>query len=209
MNWFLFLFLMIGAGCSSTPPKGATKAEILFKEAERLIEKKRYILAIEKLNEIKTQHPYSFYATPSELRLADIYFLQENYIESAGAYLLFKDLHPKHEKSAYVTYRVAESYYFQLPSTYDRDLTSAYEALKYYAELKNVYPNSEYVKESKKRESLIHQMLENKDLYIADFYFKTKQYKAAQYRYLEILKNYNDEKTLKHSQLRIILSADK
>ena len=88
------------AACSSDKPKGRTEAEVLFKEAEDLVKSERYILATEKLNTIKTQHPYSFYATPAELLQADVLYMQESFVESAAAYLLFRDFHPKHEKIA-------------------------------------------------------------------------------------------------------------
>ena len=92
-----------------------------------MMEDGRYLLATEKLNQLKNQYPYSFYATPSELMLADILYKQENYVEAAASYLLFKEFHPKHEKIAYVIYKIAESYYEQIPETYDRDLQPAFE----------------------------------------------------------------------------------
>ena len=77
MKYLLFILIVL-AGCSSDKPDGRTEAEVLYKEAEELMKSERYILATEKLNTIKTQHPYSFYATPAELLQADILFLQEN-----------------------------------------------------------------------------------------------------------------------------------
>jgi outer membrane protein assembly factor BamD len=123
----LIILVFIVAACSSDKPKGRTEAEVLFKEAEELVEAERFILATEKLNAIKTQHPYSFYATPAELMQADILYEQESYVESAAAYLLFRDFHPRHEKIAYVIFRIAESFYKQIPDTIDRDLESALE----------------------------------------------------------------------------------
>ena len=56
-----------------------TEAEILYKEAKKLVEDNQYLMAIEKLNKIQSEHPYSFYATPSELLRADVYFKQKNF----------------------------------------------------------------------------------------------------------------------------------
>ena len=53
---FILLLLLVCA-CSSDKPEGRTQAEVLFKEAEDLIKAERYILATEKLNEIKTRTP--------------------------------------------------------------------------------------------------------------------------------------------------------
>jgi outer membrane protein assembly factor BamD len=202
-----FLVVFILYGCSSDKPQGRTEAEILFKEAQELMQAERYILAIEKLNVIKTQHPYSFYATPAELMQADILFLQENYIEAAAAYLLFRDFHPRHEKIAYVIFRIGESFYKQIPETIDRDLSSALEAIKYFEEVVQKYAETSYKSDAQKLIKKAKKMLRQKDLYIADFYFKTENYSPARYWYLDILDHHQDTKTRSHAMLRTILSS--
>jgi outer membrane protein assembly factor BamD len=199
--------LALFTACSSYKPKGRTEAEILFKEAQELMEAERYILATEKLNAIKTQHPYSFYATPAELMQADVLYLQESYVEAAAAYLLFRDFHPRHEKIAYVIFRIAESFYKQIPSTIDRDLEPALEAIKYYEEVVSKYPDSSYKKKAEKKISRAKSMLRQKDQYIADFYFKTENYAPARYWYLDILDHHQDKKTRNHAMLRTILAT--
>ena len=202
----IILFSLITA-CSSDQPKGKTQAEILFKEAEELMKADRFILATEKLNEIKTQHPYSFYATPAELLQADILFLQENYIEAAAAYLLFRDFHPRHEKIPYVVFKIAESYYKQIPDTIDRDLEPAIESIKYYEEIRQKYPDSSYKKDAEKKISAAKKMLREKDQYIADFYFRTKEFGAARYWYLDMIENHKNKTTRNHAMLRTVLAT--
>lgn len=203
------LFLVILVSCASEKPKGKTEAEVLFKEAQNLMESSRYILATEKLNQLRNKYPYSFYATPAELLLADILFEQENYVESAAAYLLFRDLHPKSNKIDYVIYRIAESYYNQVPDTFDRDLEGAVEAIKYYNELLTNYVGSGYNKNAKEKIARCKNMIRSKEQYIADFYFKTKVYKAAVWRYKDILSNFSDPKIRSHSMARIVESSVK
>jgi outer membrane protein assembly factor BamD len=205
MKYLVILLLVIA--CSSDKPKGRTEAEILYKEAEELMQAERYILATEKLNIIKTQHPYSFYATPAELLQAVVLYLQESYIEAAAAYLLFRDFHPKHEKISYVVFKIAESYYKQIPDTIDRDLEPAVEALKYYDEVIQKYGDSSYRKDSEERIKSANKMLRQKDEYVADFYFKTEEYAAARYWYLDILENHKDQKSRNHAMLRTILAT--
>lgn len=204
---FFTLVLLLLASCSSDKPDGKTEAEILYKEAQELMEAERFILATEKLNQIKTQHPYSFYATPAELLQAEILYKQENFIESAAAFLLFRDFHPRHEKIPYVVFMIAESYYKQIPDTIDRDLEPAIEALKYYDEVVQKYGDSSYKDTAEKRIVKAKGMLREKDQYIADFYFKTKEWSAARYWYLDMLENHQDEKTRNHAMLRTILAT--
>ncbi len=202
------LLVIILAACSSDDKSGKSEAEILYKEALELIESERYILATEKLQTIKTQHPYSFYATPSELLLAEVQFKQESYPEAAASFLLFRDFHPRHEKISYVVFMIAESYYKQLPETIDRDLDTGVEALKFYEEYIARYPKGEKVRTAKKRVQKINGMLREKDQYIADFYFKTKVWEAARYWYIDILTRHAaEEKLRQHSMLRVVESS--
>ena len=181
-------FSLIVISCATKRPAGSTEAEVLFKEAKDLISKSRFIQATEKLNSIRSQYPYSFYATHAELLQADILFSQENYAEAASAYILFRDFHPKYTELGYVIFRISESFYRQLPSSFDRDLSAGIEAIKYFNELIQNYPSTEYVKDAQTRINQIEQMVEKKEIYIADFYFKTKDFEAAKARYEDILK---------------------
>ncbi len=204
----LSIFVLISfLGCASEKPKGKTEAEVLYKEAKVLMDDESYLLATEKLNILKNKFPYSYYATPAELMQADILFLQENFVEAAAAYLLFRDFHPKNEKIPYVVYKIADSYYNQLPDTHDRDLEPAIEAIKYYQELIQNYPSSKYISEANERIGKARAMLRKKEQYVADFYFKTEVYSAARWRYRDILSRFDDKKLRSHSMQRIVLST--
>jgi len=204
LKFLVLSFSLLVISCATKRPQGSTEAEILFKEAKDLISKSRYIQATEKLNAIRSQYPYSYYATHAELLQADILFSQENYAEAASAYILFRDFHPKYTELGYVIFRISESFYRQLPSTFDRDLSSGLEAIKYFNELIQNYPETEYVKEAQSRIDQIEEMVEKKEIYIADFYFKTKDFEAAKTRYEEILKTLKN----KNEKLRILTRID-
>src|SRR5437870_1063058 len=69
----------------------------LYGEAEEDIKNDHYQIAIDKLRAIKNKYPYSKFAVDAQLRIADVYFLQESWGEAATSYEAFRDLHPKHE----------------------------------------------------------------------------------------------------------------
>jgi outer membrane protein assembly factor BamD len=203
----LSLFVLISS-CAVERPTGKTEAEVLFKEAQEFIKDKRYILATEKLNTLRSQYPYSFFATSAELMQADILFMQENYEEAAAAYILFKDFHPKSPKIDYVIYKIAESYYLQKPDTYDRDLSPAIKAIKHYNELKSLFPNSKYLTDADKKITICLEMLLNKEKYIANFYYKTEDFESAKFRYLNILRNITDD-TLRSTAVERLVTIGK
>jgi outer membrane protein assembly factor BamD len=126
----------------------------------------------------------------AELAIADAYFKQETYAEAQVAYQSFKDLHPKHPKIDYVTYRLALSFYNQLPPTIDRDLSLAQSTILYCDEVINQYPNSEFVKDANDKKQATLKMLAGKEDYIAEFYFIREKYDSALTRYEGLLKKY-------------------
>ena len=209
MKYIFLLFILLMGSCSSSRPKGSTEAEILYQEAKKLADDKHYMLATEKINIIRSKYPYSYYSTHAQLLSADILYEQKNYTEAAAAYIVFKDFYPKYKRASYVLSRIADSFYNQLPSTHDRDLSSGYEAIKYYRELMRVYPTSKYAREARKKIERCVNMIQEQEKYIADFYFKTKAYDSARYRYLTILENFASSKKIRdHAILRVISASE-
>ena len=200
----LFCILLIFCSCSTPRPSGKTEAEILYKEANALIKKKHYLLASERLNQIRSKYPYSYYANNAELLSADILFLQENYVEAAAAYIVFRDIHPGHPKAKSLLLKIAESFYKQVPQGYDRDLSNAHEAKKYYSQYLRKFPKGNLRKEARNKINEILDKIRKKERYVADFYFKRKIYDGARYRYLDIVKNFDDKELKNHSILRIL-----
>jgi outer membrane protein assembly factor BamD len=207
-NYFLVLLIIfILVSCSSEEHTGRTAAEVLFKDAKSQMKDGRYIMATETLNNLRTLYPYSIYSVDAELTLADIAFLQESYVEAAASYTVFRDFHPKNPKLDYVLYRIADSYYHQIPETFDRDLSNAIETSKHFKSLLLSFPGTKHKKEALEKIAYCNKMLQEKEKYIADFYFKTKVYDAAIYRYEAILKEFTNQSIKDHAKKRIVEAA--
>lgn len=186
----IFALCLLVMNCSSSEKIDSSTAEGHFQLAQRFEEKERYDEAIAHYSDVKNKHPYSKFATAAELKIADIQFKREAWIEAQGAYQVFKELHPKHEKIAYVTHQLAASYFNQLPSTIDRDLSLADKVVLYADEVVNSYPTSEHVESAKEYRRKALRMLAEKELYIGHFYFIRKKYDSALSRYEDLLKVY-------------------
>ncbi len=182
--------LLVTSGCSSVETRDQSTPEGAFKSAEDYEKDERYEEAIQKYSDVKNKFPYSRLASDAELRIADLQFKREAYPEAQGAYQLFKEFHPKHPQIDYVTFRLGLSYYNQLPSTIDRDLSLADKAILYFDETVNSYPNSPYAKEAKERREAALKMLAEKEMYIAKFYDRRKNWDSSVNRYETILKSY-------------------
>jgi outer membrane protein assembly factor BamD len=181
--------LVLLSGCSSADKKADTP-EGAYQLAQEFDKDERYEEAIKRYLEVKNKFPYSKFATLAELAVADTYFKQESYPEAQVAYQAFKDLHPKHVKIDYVTYKLAMSFYNQLPPTTDRDLTISQSAILYFDEVINQYPNSEHVEDARQKKAAVLKMLAEKEEYIANFYFIREKYDSALGRYEGLLKKY-------------------
>jgi len=171
-------------GCSTEPEKGKVdEAEVAYNAAAQFEKEERYEEAIRRFNDVKNKFPYSRFAVLAELAVADTYYKQESYPEAQVAYQNFKDLHPKHAKIDYVTYRLGLCYFLQLPSSADRDLSLAANALVNFDEVMRLYPTTENLKDLTEKRLATLKMLAEKEVYIADFYFKKQQWLSAMNRY--------------------------
>jgi outer membrane protein assembly factor BamD len=200
-------------GCASKDVAESNSAEAAFKSAEEYEKDERYEEAITKFSEVRNKHPYSKYAVEAELHIADIHYKKESFIEAQGAYQLFKDFHPKNPKIDYVTFRLAMSYFNQLPGTTDRDLTPALKAIPFFNEVLTSFGQSQYAKEAAEKKEECLRMLAEKEAYIGHFYFVRDMYDSAAKRYAGLLSAYRgkgyDEQALYEGGVSAFESGDK
>ena len=183
--------LLVGLlGCSSDPKVDPSTAEGSFALATKYEKDERYEEALAQFASVKNKHPYSSLATEAELRIGEINYKREDYIEAQAAYEGFKELHPAYAKIDYVTFRLAMSIYEQLPPTIDRDLSLADKALLYFNEVITSFPKSEQVPAAIEHKNKVLEMQAKKELYIGDFYFKREKYDSALGRYQELMQQF-------------------
>jgi outer membrane protein assembly factor BamD len=190
------------AGCSGKEVDQNDPAS-LMKEAEDEIKSDHYQMAIDKLRMIKNKFPYSKYSVDAQLRMADVYFMEDSFPEAAAAYESFRDLHPKNEKVEYAMFRVGKAYYSDIPSPISRDLSSATKAQDAYNDFLKRFPTSTYAAEAKKDVEDIRRVLAEKEMYIADFYYKRDFYQSAEPRYRKIVELYPDTPSAKDAQEKL------
>ena len=179
---FIFTISLTFFSCASEE-KLADTPEAAFAIAQEFEKSDRNQIAIQRYMDVKNKYPYSSLATEAELAIADIYFKTEDYSEAQISYQNFREFHPKHSKTDYVIFRIGLSYFQQLPETIDRDLSLANDAIYAFNELIKKFPGSDYKTEAEEYRKKAFTMLNEKELYVADFYFKQKMYDSAFNRY--------------------------
>lgn len=198
----LTLFSITFSACTTSQVTQGDPAT-LFKEAEEDIDGNHYQIAIDKLRYIKNKFPYSKYAVDAQLRIADVYYLQESFAEAAASYEAFRELHPRHEKTPYAMFRAGKSYYMDLPGTIARDLSTAQKALDAYNDFLRKYPSTPEATEARKDVAEIRKLLAEKELYIGDFYFKRGFYDSAKPRYKKIIELYPETDVAKTAEEKL------
>jgi outer membrane protein assembly factor BamD len=175
----------------------------LFQEAEEEIKSDHYLIALERLRAIKNKFPYSNYSVEAQLRIADVYFLQESYPEAAASYESFRELHPKHEKVPYAMFQAAKSYFNDIPGKVARDLGAGQRALLAYQEFLAKFPNDPLVKGAREDIATTRNLLAEKEMDIGDFYSREKHYDSAISRYKKAISLYPDTPAAKQAEARL------
>jgi outer membrane protein assembly factor BamD len=150
------------------------------------------MMPIKILRVIKSKFSYSNYGQLAQLRIGDVYFLQESYTEAAAAYETFVELYPKNEKASYALYRTGESYFKDIPTTIERDMRSAESAISAFTNYLKKYPTGDNVEQAKDMKHKAYEKLAEKEMQIAKFYIRRKKADAAKNRLQKILDQYSD-----------------
>ncbi len=196
-----FVLVALVAGCATAPVKEQPGPQGFYDKA--LSELKGgsifgtdYEQAREILNRIIDTYPYSTYAPLAQLRIADTYFKEGRYLESAEGYEHFIKMYPNDSNIPYAIFMEGKSYldnqktwlFKSIP--YDIDQTGIRNALDEFRYIVGNYPSSHYAPKAKQYAKKCEYTLGMHDMYIADFYIHEGHYEAAIGRLKEVYDKY-------------------
>lgn len=156
----------------------------------KLSKKKKFEQAIQCFEIFKSRYPESTYALDSELRIGDSYYQNKEWLLAAESYNLYTKLHPNSPKLDYAYYRAGLAYEKQLPKGIDRDMTYLSNAEENFAMVFRRFPDSPYSQMAQAKYDEIRSRGAKKNMYVAKFYYKFGEYRAAIPRYLAVLQDY-------------------
>lgn len=184
--------LLLFSACKSAPPKPEEKtAAELYDEGMAELDKGAYLGSIEVFTKIKDWYPFSKLAVDAELKMADAYYGMLSYDQAAAAYESFVSLHPRNEYVPYAIFQLGNCYLEQLGKI-DQDQTFAKKAHDTFYRLLNQFPDSEYAKDAEAAIKVCRKSIIENEIYVAKFYLKQKNYKAALLRFKDALNMYPD-----------------
>ncbi|HSE86363.1 MAG TPA: outer membrane protein assembly factor BamD [Candidatus Binatia bacterium] len=200
MRTILLTLLMTtwAAGCASVsmpslPWSASAKpdptAEALYEEGTQYFAEKRYMRAIDVLTKLKTEYPFSPQLTDAELKIADAYYLNQQYPEAINAFKDFQAMHPTNENIAFVVFRLGQAHLDQFTSI-ERDQKNTEIAKAYFENVITNYPKSPYASAAREQLAKSVGYLAEHEFNVASFYLQQEKYPAARERFEEIVRKY-------------------
>jgi outer membrane protein assembly factor BamD len=179
---------LIAFGCAHHK-KPIVPPEKLWSEAEEAYHNEAWELAVEKYKALLDQHPFDPRAEEAELRIAQSHYQAERYAEAIAAFGDFERMHPTSAELPNVEYHLGMSYLAQA-STSDRDQQAHTNALTYFRNLIDRFPNTPWAEKARLRVRECREALAKHEGDIARYYLKQGNLKAAEARLRGLLVEY-------------------
>jgi outer membrane protein assembly factor BamD len=178
---------LLAFGCAGKKP--VVPPEKLWGEAEEAFKDEAYELAVDRYKKLVDQHPFDQHAEEAELKIALSYYEAQRWAEAIAAFGDFERMHPTSTELASVEYHLGMSYLAQA-STSDRDQQSHTNALTYFRNLIDRFPQSPWAEKARLRVRECREALAKHEAGVAAYYLKIKNIKAAEARLEGILTDY-------------------
>lgn len=179
------------AACASTddltdddrPP------EIIFAEAESLLNDGSPVAAAERFDDVERLYPYSSLAKDAILRSAEANFQASRLDEARLAAERFLTFYPSDPRAAEAQHLIAMTHYVRIADT-GRDQGQTREALDALRETVNRYPGTRFARDAALKLDLAQDHLAGKEMEIGRFYLKRQHYVAAINRFQTVVRDY-------------------
>lgn len=189
-------------GCATREPDDPYKnlePQLIYNSGVKNLKKYRYEEAVNDFEGLESHYPFGEYTDKSQLASIYAYYKQNSYPEALAAAERFIRVHPRHEHVVYAYYmkgliHFTESIgfvakYFPMERS-ERDSKAAEESYEAFKLLIEMFPNSSYVPDAKKRLVYLYTVLAENELHAARYYYARKAYIAAANRCSTILERF-------------------
>jgi outer membrane protein assembly factor BamD len=196
LKFFIFILLLSTISCSSNIIKKKEKkvaernVEEIYNSAMDYIDDNKFLTAHDELIEVERLHPYSIWATRSQIMMAYVNYKLYKYDDSIAGAKRYIELHPGANDIDYAFYLIALNYYEQI-NDFRRDQTFTENAREAFNNLIRRFPNSDYAKDAKLKLDLVNDHLAAKEMDVGRTYQKLDNYVSAINRFKTVVDLYS------------------
>lgn len=204
MNRFCVFSLAVSilfiSACGSAPViTGAeSDAEVVYKEGLYYLGKGKYDVAEKKFMKVISDFSYSRYEPYATVALGDTYFYKEDYPSAVEVYSRFVKMRPRHEKTPWAQFQIANSYFAQKPSDFfifpnpaEKDIDIVDKSVEQYRQYLKNYPEDGNREKGMQKLEKAELVLIERDLRVAEFYAMKKKCPGVRTRLANISANYS------------------
>jgi outer membrane protein assembly factor BamD len=182
------VLVALGAACG-TPPR--LTADQYYTEGKTAFGTENYEVAIRSYKELLDQYPFDPHAEEAEITIAESHYKKKQYAEAIAAFNDFQRMHPMSPELPKVYFLLGKSFEKQMTTT-DRDQGAADNAQGWYRVVIDRYPTSDYAPRARKRMAKCRESMAEHERYVAKFYFKQDNMRAAENRVKGLLEKFPD-----------------
>lgn len=188
---FMSASLLLTSSCGGQRPYGGEgDAVTALQTCNELFDKKNYEDAAGCYESVQSRYGGTAEGEAAELRRADVYFNQKEYLLAAESYRAFIKLHPTHHRLPYVYYKAGMAYLKESPKAIDRDQQYLDEAIGYFDVGLQYFPGSPYEERTREGRDEALRRLGERHLYIAKYYYKQDEFRSAIARFITVVDDY-------------------
>jgi outer membrane protein assembly factor BamD len=193
MPWrFAATALLLSLAACGGASKGAyieRPVDDLYNKAMDDMAAENYKAAAKSFEDVESQHPYSVWATKSQIMAAYALYEDGEYGRAIIAADRFIRLHPGNRDVAYAYYLKAICYYIQITDV-GRDQKITLQAADALRDVIRRFPDTRYARDAKLKLDFTRDHLAGKEMAIGRYYQKRGQYLAAMNRYKRVIAHY-------------------
>lgn len=176
--------------------------ETLYQTALDDMDRQYFRAALDGLEKLERQHPYSEYAEKAKLMTVFANFRTGKYPDAILAADRYLALHPSSAEVPYVIYLKGTSYYAQIKDI-TRDQQLAQDAIDTLSLLISTYPDSKYVEDAKESIRVSYDQLAGKEMSVGRFYQGQGQHTAAINRFRSVVSRFQTSTHIEEALFRL------
>ena len=205
----LIIFLLGFTSCNELEKiQKSSNTEYKLQKANEYYDKTHYGKAIVLYEELLTIFKGTKRFEDIYYKYAMSYYKQKNYLAASYHFKNFSDLFPSSKRAEETRFLHSKSL-FQNAKEYTLDQAGTKSTITELQNFINMHPQSKNVGEANEMIDKSRAMLEAKDKYSAELYYKVSQYRAAALYFEQIINKYPDSKNIDYYQYKVLQSRYK